>query len=329
MVWNEETIQKPPEDTVKDIRGDNLNQTTLEATPLDVNSDELLDRFFDFESEYKSLLGTYLSAGADLNELVQRTIDVTNEMKPMSCDHGFGDETKLKLPKIMSGIFALFTVLKSGESYNRFDEAQAGRLKKSNLLMKPHNIQILTLLCMFGCGTSNSTSLKSQLMQIRTGEGKSIILGAAAVVFGLLGFQVRCVCYSEYLSNRDYELFRDVFRYFGLLESINYSMITTLSEETTASKGNIREMTLSLMRGNKSIGQNGFSSASGNSSSADMSRSLAAQHSKATLKGTKKFSSEEIMLVDEVDVFFGSDFYGRKFLFVSTKLDHLLRINGL
>jgi hypothetical protein len=83
----------------------------------------------------------------------------------------------------MSGIFVLFTVLKPGDSYNRVEEAPDFELK-SKLLMKPHNIQIMTLLCMFGCGTSNSSSLRSQLMQIRTGEGKSMILGAAAAIFG-------------------------------------------------------------------------------------------------------------------------------------------------
>ena len=329
MVWNEETIQKPPEDTVGDIRGDSLDEKTLDATPLCVDSDDLLELFFDFESEYKSLLGEYLSPGADLNALVQKTLDIVDEMKPLSCDNGFGNGTKRKLPKIMSGIFALFTVLKSGDSYNRLEEASDGHLR-SKLLMKPHNIQIMTLLCMFGCGTSNSSSLRSQLMQIRTGEGKSMILGAAAAIFGLLGFQVRCVCYSEYLSNRDYELFRDVFGRFGLLKSINYSMITTLSEETTAAKGNIREMTLSLMRGNTSTDKEIKSSSTMTSKSKEMGltnndgkRSFPATNSKVSYKRRKKSSSEEIMLVDEVDVFFGSEFYGRKLLclflkFVST-----------
>ena len=317
MVWNEETTQKPPEDTVSGIRGDRLDEITLDATPLNVDTDELLDRFFDFEAEYKSLLGEYLCPGADLNGLVKKILDIAEEMKPISCDHGFGDETKQKLPNLISGIFALFTVLKSGDSYNRIEEAPDSELK-SKLLMKPHNIQIMTLLCMFGCGASNSSSLRSQLMQIRTGEGKSMILGAAAAIFGLLGFQVRCVCYSEYLSNRDYELFRDVFGHFGLLESINYSMITTLSEEATAAKGNIREMTLSLMRGNQSTDQETNSLSTITSNIRDMDgdnsnrkRSLSPMESRM-----KKCASEEIMLVDEVDVFFGSEFYGRKLSFL-------------
>ena len=80
-------------------------------------------------------------------------------------------------------------------------------------------------------------------MQIRTGEGKSMILGAAAAVLGLLGFKVRCVCYSEYLSARDYSLFETVFKKLRLERLVTYSKITTLSEDTTAAKGDIRSGT--------------------------------------------------------------------------------------
>ena len=65
----------------------------------------------------------------------------------------------------------------------------------------------------------------------------------------MLGFRVRRVCYSEYLSNRDYDLFKDVFSYFHLTEYIKYSKITSLSEDTTAAKGDIRKLTESLLRG--------------------------------------------------------------------------------
>jgi preprotein translocase subunit SecA len=89
-------------------------------------------------------------------------------------------------------------------------------------------------------------------MQIRTGEGKSMILGAASVMFALLGFKVRTVCYSEYLSDRDFRIFEDVFNRFGLSKYIVYSKITMYAEDATASKGDIRTLTESLLRGNMS-----------------------------------------------------------------------------
>lgn len=149
--------------------------------------------------------------------------------------------------------------------------------------MKPHNIQVLTLLCMFGLGDSQSDSLQNQVMEIRTGEGKSLILGGAAVVLGLLGFRVRCVCYSEYLSSRDFDLFKDLFSRFELTDIIKYSKITTFSEELTAAKGDIRNLTKEMLRGRCGvITKNGL--------------------------GLPMPRSKEVLIVDEFDVLFGSDF---------------------
>lgn len=79
-----------------------------------------------------------------------------------------------------------------------------------DLLIEPHSIQILTLLCLFGYG-SNQTDLENHVMQIRTGEGKSIALGGGAALLALLGFRVRCICYSQYLSQRDEKAFSELF----------------------------------------------------------------------------------------------------------------------
>ena len=47
------------------------------------------------------------------------------------------------------------------------------------VLLKAHNIQILTILRLLGYDSGDTdTDFASHVMQIRTGEGKSIILGA-------------------------------------------------------------------------------------------------------------------------------------------------------
>jgi hypothetical protein len=99
-------------------------------------------------------------------------------------------------------------------------------------------------------------------MQIRTGEGKSMILGAAAVMLSLLGFKVRTVCYSEYLSNRDFKLFEELFDRFGLKKFIKYSKITTFAEDSTAQKGDIRKLTERMLRGTLSEAMPPFRSGS-------------------------------------------------------------------
>lgn len=114
-----------------------------------------------------------------------------------------------------------------------------------------------------------------------------MILGAGAAMLGLLGFKVRTVCYSEYLSNRDYKLFEEVFARFGLQKYVKYSTIKQFASDSIAAKGDIRELTKSLMRGN-----------------------LSTSHEPSTAI-SRRNDRLEVLLVDEVDVFFGSEFYGQ------------------
>ena len=254
MVWNEEVSQKPAEDVVKYIRGEvNLTSTQIEA--LDVDHRQLLDSFMSYEREYKSLVGDYIKPDADLNALVHKTVALARGIAPPNNCNGWGDDLKEKIPALLAGVFSLLTVVKSGASYNRIEEATGSSDFGEKLLLKPHNIQVLSLLVMLGCGKSGRASLDNQLMQIRTGEGKSMILGAASVMLALLGFRVRTVCYSEYLSDRDFRLFEDVFNRFGLSNYITYSKITAFAEDATAAKGDIRSLTESLLRNTISVPQ--------------------------------------------------------------------------
>ncbi|CAB9511747.1 expressed unknown protein [Seminavis robusta] len=351
MVWNEETAQKPVEDTVRDIKG--LRRTSPDGTSVSlcIDKDALLHSFRQFETEYKLLLSEFLPSGSDLGKLANRTIDRANKRRPISCAGGWDSRVKGALPQILAGIFAMFTVIKSGESYNRIKESSSDENLGDNLLMKPHNIQVLTLLHLLGCGNDAENGLKNQLMQIRTGEGKSMILGAAAAALGLLGFKVRCVCYSEYLSARDWSLFESVFKRLHLERLVVYSKITTLSEDTTTRKGDIRGLTAGLLNnipGQQHSSSRGshpppaqlstastpspaYSSALTHQTQGSQSYHTSSQHTTnvcladPTLQGSLNphiaagtfpaatASGEEILLVDEVDVFFGSDFYGQTY----------------
>ncbi len=53
----------------------------------------------------------------------------------------------------------------------------------------------------------NKQFIFDNLAQIKTGEGKSYILGIITSIFALWGFNVSCASFSEYLSNRDYKSF--------------------------------------------------------------------------------------------------------------------------
>ena len=155
------------------------------------------------------------------------------------------------------------------------------------VLLKAHNIQILTIYRLHEYDSGdNDTDLASHVMQIRTGEGKSIVLGGCSALLALLGFRVRCVCYSDYLSHRDYSLFENLFMAFGIVERFVYSTIKKFSEDGLQTEGNFCQFVRDLITGN----------------SLESSRCRPSDDQEA---------GEEILLVDEVDVFFGEDIHGK------------------
>lgn len=146
MVWNEETSQKPAEEVVAGINGEQRVTTTpaskSDTLPINIDKVKLLASFEAYDREYKSLLGDYLKLDADLNVLVHKTIAKANRVKPKDASMDFDDELKGQIPALLASVFALFTVLKSGASYNRIESAGGGSVLGIKLLMKPHNIQV-------------------------------------------------------------------------------------------------------------------------------------------------------------------------------------------
>jgi hypothetical protein len=62
------------------------------------------------------------------------------------------------------------------------------------------------------------------MVQVSTGEGKSVILAALSAYLALVGFEVFEACYSLYLSTRDYKDFENLFSCLGLESKIKYNI---------------------------------------------------------------------------------------------------------
>ena len=60
---------------------------------------------------------------------------------------------------------------------------------------------------MLGLDAPKKTNQKVEkcMVQISTGEGKSVVLAGLSVFLALVGFDVYEACYSKYLSERDYK----------------------------------------------------------------------------------------------------------------------------
>lgn len=62
------------------------------------------------------------------------------------------------------------------------------------------------------------------MIQVSTGEGKSVILGVLSTYLSLVGFDVYEACYSHYLSKRDYKDFKNFFTCLKVHNKIHYNI---------------------------------------------------------------------------------------------------------
>jgi hypothetical protein len=104
----------------------------------------------------------------------------------------------------------------------------------------------------------------------------------AASILALLGFDVCCVCYSDYLSKRDYSAFTSLFYSLGVLNYIRYGTFNELREFIINENGNIRDVVEQIISKDLNI----------------------------TVQNARKLKRTKILLINEVDVFFRRDFYG-------------------
>ena len=65
----------------------------------------------------------------------------------------------------------------------------------------------------------------------------------------LMGYRVDVVCYSKYLSERDYDNFKHIFCAFKVDKKIFYGTFDDISNKLINEGGNIRELANSLIKG--------------------------------------------------------------------------------
>jgi hypothetical protein len=101
-------------------------------------------------------------------------------------------------------------------------------LQSSNLSWQPHPTQVVAILRLLSIDvvpymwSNDVNNLNNHLLQIGTGEGKSITLAVAASLLALLGFDVNIACYSDYLSRRDQNEFNSLFSALGIADDRHF-----------------------------------------------------------------------------------------------------------
>jgi len=246
----------------------------------------------EWEEQYRSVVKRYLESGkkmdlAPLIAKIKMSADIDSD-DPIKLKKGepipWDDITRSKIPELMAHISALWTLKHSKHFFEAGDVQD-----KDSYLIQPHAAQVISIFRMLNLDYSQSTLnsifgssviLEKNLIEVGTGEGKSIILAITAIVLALFGMNVSVSCYSAYLSERDSATFKWMFDLLGVFDYIHYGTFNWLAERRINAGGDLRERVLNLVCGDDYCGQ-----------SSDSDR-------------------PEVLLIDEVDVFFKQDFYG-------------------
>ncbi|UJR17604.1 hypothetical protein I4U23_004500 [Adineta vaga] len=241
-----------------------------------IHSDKLRRRYDTFHNMYEKLVQENLRPDMKLDQLISDTKLITGTIRQNSDTIKWDSHVKNQVPTLAAHIFALWTLSKA----DHYFEAE-GLDDRKNYLIQPHAAQVVSIFRLLGIGYQEET-LTNNLVQIGTGEGKSIVLAVTAIILALIGFDVNCACFSEYLSQRDYLAFLPLFELLETHQHIHYGTFNKLCEDMINETGDIRQLVEKLI-----------------SNSSDENKNLNA-----------KSRRQKILLIDEVDVFFSRDFYG-------------------
>jgi hypothetical protein len=195
---------------------------------------------------------------------------------------------KTEVGKMLGFMFAARTMLETTAS----DGSTAADFRES--LWQPHATQVVTIMMLLGVDKPGIP--QNHLAEVKTGEGKSVTLAVLSIVFALLGQSVNVVCYNPYLSKRDHEDFKNLFSFFGI-NSGCVNLDSLPAPDCRIIYCTIDDLVRLLMH----------------DGSLPKVRELALEvlSNRSTPSVAVKYNQrDKVLLIDEVDVFFGRDFFG-------------------
>jgi hypothetical protein len=280
-----------------------IDHALRELKQLNDLSDAQIGRLKDAHTSYVATYETFLSQyliGYQPGVRAKSLDILVSEIQKIAR----GENPQNRLTDLLAGVFALWTIKTSEENFQESNETID--------LKQPHVLQVLAIFRLLGLdeGTSflsslfqlftgaSSRSISGHLIQMKTGEGKSILLAGLSCVLALLGYQVCCACYSQYLTDRDAKLFDPLFETLEISSMIEYSTLGSLVENVIKGpqlRAEVRERLLSTT-----------GSSSGTNRSQDVSDHQASHR------------VPRILLFDEADIFLSPNFLGATYNPVTT-----------
>ena len=279
----------------------------------------LRSMYSSFEDQYEGLIKEGLDA-FDKGTLDSYFDGLVKEVRAIANDYSI--DYRSQLTRITAGIFAYWSMQSTNDFVVVAMSADNKDTAASDYLMQPHAAQVVSIWLLLNFEHAPYQVLENHFVEILTGEGKyltkvlshshnhfalilalyshsgkSIALGVTAIILALFDCDVVCICYSAYLSSRDNEAFRSLFAAFGVLKSIKYCTAEQACEDLYNSGGDTREISSDIAWGKKA---------------------------KYAGSETNK-ARAQVLLIDEVDVFFKDDFYGKSYSSVTTLQQEAIR----
>jgi hypothetical protein len=177
-------------------------------------------------------------------------------------------------------ILAVWSLEEKAKNFDN-DDIQLNNEEGESLEINPHPVQVVALLLLT---KTTGSELRSQLIQILTGEGKSIVLATLAIYIAKTGVNAVVSCYSAYLCERDSKNFQQLFLKFKVTDRIAYNTFNEICEKALNNpQQNTRQRILDVITNASPKGGSVIGAAINKSS---------------------------VLLIDEVDVFFEKEYHG-------------------
>ncbi|ETO08110.1 hypothetical protein RFI_29276 [Reticulomyxa filosa] len=247
-----------------------------------IDKSKLKKMFENFDTKYCQLVRDNLIKTKDnskqLGVFANNARMCARGIRQIPEDENWDVSIRNSIPEMIANIFALWT-LQHAQYYH---DAQ-GVKDQDSYLVQPHPAQVISIFRILGV-EEKTKGLTNHLIQIGTGEGKSVTLAVTCCILALFGFDVSCVSYSEYLSSRDFKSFEPLFNILGVIDFIYYGTFNKICERIINEEGDVRKLVENLI--------------------------LPGNDDEKKVSDVPRVARSKVLLIDEVDVFFSKDFYG-------------------
>jgi len=242
--------------------------------------------------EFEKLFNEYISISGDvsskaikdkLNSAIKKIKDnlkllIAKDYEEEKVSHKINPNLFNSIPVVLAHITAVYSILKIKNNYCIYN------INIEVMSSFVHSSKIIAIFRLFCLDLKKTEFLMNNLVQISTGEGKNLILSLSAIIFALFGYDVNVAYITSNLSNKNEIEFKELFDYFEVSNYISYGNLTTILQRTIDKKVNIK---------------NYFNQLIFNKNENDLK----------FLKSRKY----QILLFDEVDMFFSEEYYGKTY----------------